>query len=262
MNPTLITVTHDGPIATVLMDRPEQRNALNPALIGELTAAFSDLDRDPDLRVVVLAGAGPTFSAGADAEYMRAMAGFGFAENVADAERVAELFSAIRDCPKPVVARVHGAAMGGGSGLVAACDIAVAAADTRFAFSEARLGIVPAVISPFVLPRIGVAAARELFLTGQPFDATRALQIGLVARVVPAEGLDTAVAEMVAALLPAGPEAQAAIKRLIPAVTGSADPAAVRAFTTHLIAERRASEEGQEGLAAFLEGRRPRWAVE
>lgn len=254
----MIRIERDGAVARVIMARPEQRNALNPAMIEEMTTAFHFVAAATEVRVVVLVGEGPVFSAGADAEYMRSIGTFGHAENVADAERVAELFAAIRDCPKPVVARVHGAAMGGGAGLAATCDIAVAAHDTRFAFSEARLGIVPAVISEFVLPKIGVAAATELYLTGETFGADKALAIGLIARAVPAADLDAAVEDRVNALLVAGPEAQAAIKRMLRFIPG-ADPAAVRAYTTNLIAERRASDEGREGLAAFLERRKPGW---
>lgn len=254
----MIRIEQAGDLATVTMARPEQRNAFNPAMIAALRQAFAELGGASGLRAIVLAGEGPVFSAGAEVDYMRSIAGFGEAENQADAERLAGLFAAIRDCPKPVLGRIQGAAMGGGAGLTAACDIAVAAEGCRFAFSEARLGIVPAVISEFVLPKIGAGAARELFLTGETFGAERALAIGLVHRVVPEAELDAAVAERVQALLAAGPEAQAAIKRLIPFVA-AAPPAEIRAFTTHLIAERRASEEGREGLAAFLERRKPAW---
>lgn len=273
-----IRVERAGPVLHVWMARPETRNAFNPEMIAELRRVFEDLAlpnavgpalpnaEDPAAagagvapRIVVLAGEGRIFSAGADLEWMRSMAAYGFDENRADADRLAALFRAIRDCPLPVIGRIQGAAMGGGSGLVAACDIAVAAADCRFAFSEARLGIVPAVISPFVLPRIGPSAARELFLTGEIFDAERARAIGLVHRVVEADALDAAVAERVAALLPAGPQAQAAIKRLIPFVAAQDDSESSRDFTARLIAERRASAEGQEGMAAFLERRAPAW---
>jgi methylglutaconyl-CoA hydratase len=252
------------------MARPDTRNAFNPEMIADLREVFEGL-ASPELhgrkaldaggppRVVVLAGEGRIFSAGADLAWMRSMATYSLEENRADADRLAALFRAIRDCPLPVIGRIQGAAMGGGSGLVAACDIAVAAADCRFAFSEARLGIVPAVISPFVLPRIGPSAARELFLTGEIFDADRARAIGLLHRVVDAAELDAAVAERVDALLPAGPQAQAAIKRLIPYVAAQDDSEASRDFTARLIAERRASSEGQEGMAAFLERRAPAW---
>jgi methylglutaconyl-CoA hydratase len=252
-----VRVTRDGAVASVRMARPEQRNAFNPAMIAELTDVFRSFGGDDGVRVIVLSGEGSVFCAGADIDYMRTIGSFGHDENVADARRLGELFLAIRECPRPVVARVHGAAMGGGVGLVADCDLAVAAAGTRFAFSEARLGIVPAVIAPFVVPRIGVSAAQELFLTGERFDTERALAIGLVARVVPEDRLDGAVAERVASLLAGGPGAQATIKRLLAVVAGR-DPALLD-FTARLIAERRASPEAREGLSAFLERRRPDW---
>ncbi len=270
-----IRVERRGPVVWVTMDRRETRNAFNPTMIGELTRAFLDLGAGGGQasqgaaeveslgpRVIVLAGEGRIFSAGADLDWMRSMAGYSTEENVADALRLAALFSAIRDCPLPVIARVQGAAMGGGSGLVAACDIALAAEGARFAFSEARLGILPAVISPFVLPRIGVSAARELFLTGERFDAERARQIGLVSRVVPEDELSEAVDERVAALLPAAPGAQADIKRLIPALGSMVEPEEILDMTARMIAERRASDEGQEGMSAFLERRRPAWVDE
>lgn len=254
-----VRVTVADRVARIVLDRPDRRNAFDAGLIATLTEAVQRAGADPDVRVVVLSGAGPVFSAGADLAYMRACAGYAYADNVADARRLAGLFLALRDCPRPVVARVHGAAMGGGAGLVAAADIAVAAAGTRFALSEARLGLLPAVIAPFVLPRIGATAARELFLTGEVFDAAHALGIGLVARVVPDADLDGAVAERVAALLAAGPEAQAAIKRLLPSVAGWR-PELVE-LAAEAIAERRASAEAAEGLSAFLERRAPGWAL-
>ena len=253
-----VQVRRDGAVACVEMRRPEQRNAFTPAMIADLAAAFTALGTATDVRVILLSGAGPAFSAGADVGYMRTVAAAGPTENLADARRLAGLFLAIRDCPKPVVARVHGAAVGGGAGLVAASDIAVAAEGTRFAFPEVRLGILPAVIAPFVLPRIGLGATRELFLTGERFDAARAAAIGLVARVVPEAGLDAAVAERIDALLQGGPEAQAAVKALLPRLTGW--DAGLVDLTGRLIAERRASAEGREGLAAFLERRSPAWA--
>lgn len=260
MTATTLQIRRRGPVAWVLMDRAAQRNAFNPAMIAELTDAFRNLAAEADrARVAVLAGDGDIFSAGADVEWMRAMGALGVEDNVADAHRLADLFQAIRDCPLPVIARVQGAAMGGGSGLVAACDLAVAAAGTRFAFSEARLGIVPAVISPFVLSKVSPGAGRELFLTGETFDAARAREIGLVSRVAEPNELDEAVEERVQALLAAGPKAQAAIKQLVPRVLAANDPAAMRDYTTRLIAERRASGEGREGLTAFLERRKPEW---
>ena len=260
MATTTLQIHRVGSVTWVLMDRAAQRNAFNPTMIAELTDIFRTLSQHPDgSRVAVLAGEGDIFSAGADVDWMRSMGTLGVAANITDAHLLADLFQAIRDCPLPVIARVQGAAMGGGSGLVAACDLAVAAEGTRFAFSEARLGIVPAVISPFVLSKVNPGPGRELFLTGETFDAQRAREIGLVSRVVPAAQLDEAVEERVGALLAAGPEAQAAIKQLVPLVLAANSPAAMRDYSTRLIAERRASTEGREGLTAFLERRRPGW---
>jgi methylglutaconyl-CoA hydratase len=247
----------DGPVARVVLSRPDRRNAFGPAMIAALTEAFVALGRDDEARVVVLSGEGPVFSAGADLEYMRAIAELDQRANVADALRLADLFSAVRDCPKPVVARVQGAAVGGGVGLVAAADIAVAADTTRFAFSEARLGIAPAVIAPYVLPRIGVTAARELFLTGEMFGAERARAVGLVSQVVPEGELDAAIADRVGELLRASPSAQAAIKRMIVHVDRHGD--AAREDMARLIADLRASADGRAGLSAFLERRPPPW---
>lgn len=254
-----LAVTRREGVATVTLDRPEVHNAFNPALIEELTRCFAALGGDAGVRAVVLTGAGRSFSAGADIEAMRQSLDLTPAENVADAERLAALFATIDRCPKPVVARVNGAAIGGGVGLVAVCDVAVAAEGTRFAFSEVRLGIAPAVIGPYVVRRIGPGHARALFLTGARFDAARAREIGLVHRVVPAEGLDAAVAEVVAALLAGGPAAQAAIKALLADLPGL-EEAGARAYTTDLIARLRTGAEGQEGLRAFLEKRPAAWA--
>lgn len=258
-HPASVRVERAGAVASVHLARPERHNAFDDDLIAELSAALAMLAEDDAVRVLVLRGDGPSFSAGADLGWMRRMGGYGFDENVADAERLADLLAAIRDHPCPVVARVHGAAMGGGVGLVAACDLAVAAEGTRFALSEVRLGLVPAVIAPFVLPRIGIAAARELCLTGEVFDADRARAIGLVARVVPAPALDEAVAERVRALLSGAPGAQGVVKRLLRDV--AADPAGARSLTTRTIAIVRASDEGRAGMAAFLERRPPPWTT-
>lgn len=255
--PRTIRVAREGAVATVTLDRPVLHNAFDPTMIAELHAAFAALGADPEVRAIVLAGEGRSFSAGADLEWMRTIADQGEEENLADALRLADMLAAIRDCPRPVLARVHGAAMGGGLGLVAACDIALAAEGTRFAFSEARLGLAPAVIAPFVLPRIGVSAARELFLTGERFGAERAREIGLVARVLPAEALDEAVAERVGALLAGAPGAQAEIKALIRDVDERPDEARER--TAALIARLRGAEEGRAGMAAFLGRETPPW---
>lgn len=254
-----VEVSLAGPIARVFLARPSVRNAFDGPTVEALSAAILDLSSREDVRVIVLGGHGPAFSAGADLAWMRRVAAFTPEENAADARALAALFEAIDLSPKAVVARVQGAALGGGAGLVAAADIAVAAAGTQFGFTEVRLGLVPAVICPFVLRRIGPAAARELFLTGERFPAERALAIGLVHRVVPAGELDTAVEGRVGELLQAAPGAVAAAKALVREVAFRR-PEDVREATVALIAERRAGAEGREGLLAFLERRKPRWA--
>lgn len=254
----MIEVQHDGPVATVTLNRPESHNALTPQMIGALTAAFLSLGKRPDVRVVVLTGSGRSFCAGADLGAMRATADYTFEENLADGEAIFDLMLAVDNCPKAVVGRINGAAIGGGAGIAACCDIAVAVDRARFAFSEVRLGIVPAVISPFVVAKIGAANSREFFLTGERFSAERAAQIGLVQHVVAEEALDEAVKERVEQLLLAASGAQADAKRLIRIVTrGSKEE--MREYTTELIAQRRASEEGREGMSAFLEKRPPKW---
>jgi methylglutaconyl-CoA hydratase len=252
--------THDR-VARVWLNRPQVRNAFDGRMVTELRAALDDLAASDSVRVVVLGGRGPVFSAGADLEWMRKMADFEHDENVREASEMADLFHALHVHPKPVVARVQGAALGGGAGLVAACDIAVAADGTRFGFTEVRLGLVPAVISPYVLARIGESATRELFLTGQRFEADRAREIGLVRAVVPEADLDAAVDRLVRELLQAGPRALAEAKALLHEVAGRGVEE-VREKTVERIAAIRASPEGQEGLRAFLEKRKPRWVGE
>jgi methylglutaconyl-CoA hydratase len=242
-----LRVERDGAILRVTMARPERRNAFDAALIAELTGAFADVG---DARAVVLAGEGSSFSAGADVEWMRASAALSHDENVADALRLRAMLEAIDGCPAPVIARVQGYALGGGLGLLACSDIVVCEPGAQFAFSEVKLGIVPAVISPFALAKIGPGAARRYFVTGERFGAEVALRIGLVHEV--AEDLDAAVSAVVAELSSAGPEAARAAKQLArPALSGEE--------TARRIAERRTSEEGQAGLAAFLEKRPPPW---
>ncbi|MGH3103759.1 MAG: enoyl-CoA hydratase-related protein [Gaiellaceae bacterium] len=241
----------DGDVLRITLSRPEARNAFDAALIAELAEAFVDVGR---ARAVVLAGDGPSFSAGADVEWMRAAVELGYAENIADALALRRMLEAIDLCPAPVVARVQGHALGGGCGLVACADIAVAAEDAVFAFSEAKLGIIPAVISPFALAKIGQGAARRFFLTGERFDAQTALRIGLVHEV--AADLDEAVGRIVGELLSAGPKAARAAKRLVLEAPLDGPETARR------IAERRTSDEGQEGLRAFLERRPPAWRSE
>jgi methylglutaconyl-CoA hydratase len=248
-----------GAVAWIWLTRPEVHNAFGAELIAELTQAFTGLAAGESTRVVVLAAEGPSFSAGADVNWMKRSLEYGVEENLADARRLEGLFASIANCPKPVIARVHGAALGGGAGLVAACDFAVAAEGAKFGFTEVRLGLVPAVISPFVLARIGPGAARPLFLTGERFDAARALRIGLVQEVVPEAGLDGAVDALVKHLLACGPKAVAVAKTILARVPHLSREEA-RAFTTQLIAETRVTPEAQEGLRAFLEKRKPAWA--
>lgn len=256
--PASLKLTHDGPVARISLSRPDSRNALNAALISEIARCFEELSEDGGVRVVVLSGEGRAFCAGADIGYMRQTAEFSYEENLQDARRLARMYRAVDECPKPVVARVHGAAIGGGAGLVAAADVAVAEEGTRFAFSEVRLGIAPATIAPFVVRKIGHSRARALFLTGGRFDARRAVEMSLVHEVVPEDGLDTAVESMVTELLAGGPMAQAAIKRLLRDVEAT-EPLEALGLMSPLIAELRTGEEGQEGLGAFLEKREPAW---
>jgi methylglutaconyl-CoA hydratase len=244
---TALRVERDGAILRVTLARPDRRNAFDAALIAQLTDAFGDVG---DARAVVLAGDGASFSAGADVEWMRSSVELSVEENVEDALTLRRMLEAIDGCPAPVVSRVQGHAFGGGAGLVACSDVAVAAEDAVFAFSEVKLGLIPAVISPFALAKIGPGAARRYFLTGERFDAQTALRIGLVHEV--AADLDSAVERIVGELLSAGPEAVRAAKRLVLERPDGAE-------TARWIAERRASEEGQEGLRAFLERSKPSW---
>lgn len=255
--PNTITITHDGPVARVTLNRPDVRNAFNEALIAELTAWVEGRGWG-DARVVVLAGAGKVFCAGADLAWMSKMVGYSREENVRDARALGRMFEALNAMPVPLVGRVHGAALGGGAGLAAVCDIVVAADDAVFGFTEAKLGIVPAVISPFAVAKIGQSAARELFLTAAKFTAARARDIGLVHAVGPASALDALVDGYVRELLTSGPEAVAGAKALVAHVAGRS-PGNVGELTAETIARHRTSDEGQEGMRAFLEKRKARW---
>jgi methylglutaconyl-CoA hydratase len=241
-----LRIAREGSILRITLARPERRNAFDAALIAELTDAFADVG---DARAVVLAGEGQSFCAGADVEWQRSAVDLSLDENVEDALRLYRMCETVDRCPAPVIARVHGYALGGGSGLVACTDIAIAAPEAVFGFSEVKLGIIPAVISPFVLPRIG-AHARRYFLTGERFGAETALRIGLVEEV--AEDLDGAVEAVVAEVLSSAPQAVREAKRLI-RERPSGDE------TAQIAARLRAGEEGQEGLRAFLDRRDPGW---
>jgi methylglutaconyl-CoA hydratase len=248
-----------GPVARVWLNRPDARNAFDGLMVTELRKTLFDLRSVDGVRVIVLGGRGASFCAGADLEWMKAMAGFSRAENLGEAQALADLFFTVYESPKPVVARVHGHALGGGAGLVAACDIPVAALGTQFGFTEVRLGIIPAVISPYVLGKIGESAARELFLTGERFEAVRAVEIGLVRAAVPEEDLDATVERRVEELLKAGPRAIAEAKALIREVAWRRIED-VQRYTVERIADLRVSAEGQEGMRAFLEKRKPDWS--
>jgi len=257
---TLAVAVRDA-VATVTLARPDVHNAFNETLIAELTAALRALDADAQVRTIVLAGQGRSFCAGADLNWMKRMAGYGHAENLADAMALATMLQTLSTVSKPTIARVHGAAFGGGVGLVAACDIALAAEGATFSLSEVKLGLIPATISPYVIEAIGVRAARRYFLSAERFAAAEALRIGLVHEVVPADALDARVDALLAALHAAGPRAQAAAKELIRAVALRPIDAAVIADTAERIAAVRASAEGKEGVAAFLGKRAPAWTT-
>ncbi|HVA27383.1 MAG TPA: enoyl-CoA hydratase-related protein [Candidatus Baltobacteraceae bacterium] len=252
--PTTIAVTTERNVARVTLARPDVRNAFNAQVIAELCDAFTALSHDESVRAVVLAGEGKTFCGGADINWMRGALELGYDRNVADAEAMSAMFRAIDGCAKPVIGRIHGAALGGGAGLTAVCDIAIASDETIFGFTEVKLGIIPAVISPFVLAKIGVSHARALFLTGERFNAARAHHIGLIHEIVALDAIDAAVERVVAEIRTAGPEAIATAKALIPAVTAAGYDDSL-SITAHAIAKARTSDEGQEGLRAFLERR-------
>jgi methylglutaconyl-CoA hydratase len=253
-----LKTTSDGAVATVTLNRPDAHNALNVALVEGITRLFEELAVDEGTRIVVLAGEGRSFCAGADVGYMRDAGGLSYEENLEDARRLAAMFRAVDECPKPVVAKVRGAAMGGGAGLVAAADVVVAEEEARFAFSEVRLGIAPATIAPFVVRKIGVSHARSLFLTGERFGAARAWEVGLVHESVPSKELDATVEKKARDLLQGGPAAQAAVKGLLRQLE-TLEPMDAPGPMSRVISELRTGEEGQEGLAAFLEKRDPRW---
>jgi methylglutaconyl-CoA hydratase len=260
MAQTTVSLTFADGIARVTLARPDVRNAFNAAMIAELHAAFTRVSSADDVRAVVLAGEGSVFCGGADIGWMRASLDLSFEANAIDAERMSDMFRAIDNCPRPVIARIQGAALGGGCGLAAVCDIVVAAEDARFGFTEVKLGIIPAVISPFVLSKIGASHARALFLTGERFDAARAARIGLVHEVVPSADLDAAVERVLAEIGSAGPAAVSAAKLLIRRVHDSTYEDS-RAITTQAIADLRITPEGQEGLRAFLERRKAAFCV-
>jgi len=249
-------------VAVVRLAREKVRNAFNETLIADLAAAFTKLGADAGVRAIVLAARGPAFCAGADLDWMRRMAGYSHDENRADARALADMLRTIYECPKPTIARVHGDAYAGGMGLVAACDIAVAAGTANFCLSETRLGLIPATISPYVIRAMGEQAARRYALTAERFDAAEALRIGFVHAVVAAEDLDARIVEILRALMQTSATAVAEAKRLVREVAGRPVDGQLAADTAERIAAIRASDDGREGVRAFLDKRKPRWVTE
>ncbi|HEX7639581.1 MAG TPA: enoyl-CoA hydratase/isomerase family protein [Burkholderiaceae bacterium] len=252
-------MSRDGPVARVFLNRPEVRNAFNDGVVAELARAFAGFAADDTLRAVVLGGHGKAFCAGADLGWMRAMADYTWEQNRADAQGLADMLHAIWSCPVPVVGRVHGDCYAGGVGLAAVCDVLVAAEGVQFCLSEAKLGLLPATIGPYVVRALGEQASRRYFITAERFDAARAHALGFVHELVPAEALDAKVDEIVAALVANGPAAVRACKRLVQDVAHRPVDAELRAETARRIADIRASAEGREGVQAFLNKREPAW---
>jgi len=256
---TTLTISREGKVATVTLNRPDVRNAFNETTIAEITQAFGELGAEEDLRAIVLAANGPAFCAGADLNWMKKMAGYTHAENHADALQLAEMLRTIYLCPKPVVAKVQGDCYAGGMGLVSACDIIVAVDQANFCLSEVKLGLIPATISPYVIKAMGENASRRYFLTAERFSAQEALRIGFAHEVVAADALDAKVAEIVKALVNNSPNAVQQAKVLVRDVVGQTVNDALLADTAERIAHIRASEQGREGVASFLEKRKPSW---
>jgi methylglutaconyl-CoA hydratase len=257
--PTII-YQQEGPVARVRLNRPEVRNAVNDELIAELEKALKKIEKDKAIRVVILSGEGDFFCAGGDLNWLKSFAGASRKKNEADARRFAKLLSTLDRFPKPTIAQVHGAAIGGGVGLLAACDIAIAFENTVFALAEVKLGLIPAVISPFVIAKIGAAAARRYFLTGERFTTDVALRWGLIHEAVPMERLATTVDEIAKQFLSSGPEAVGACKELIRAIGAGLKPArTIQEYTIKKIASLGTTPEAREGIGAFLEKRKPNW---
>jgi methylglutaconyl-CoA hydratase len=254
-----LDVQRNGPVASVYLNRPEVRNAFNDGVIAELTQTFATLAADASLRCIVLGGHGKAFCAGADLNWMRAMAGYSWEQNRADAQALADMLWTIYICPVPVVGRVHGDCYAGGLGLAAVCDVLVAAEGVQFCLSEAKLGLLPATIGPYVVKAMGEQAARRWFVTAERFSAAQAQAMGFVHEVVGAESLDAKVEELVAALVANGPMAVRACKRLVQDIAGRPIDVDLRAETARRIADIRASDEGREGIQSFLAKRAPNW---
>ena len=253
-----LEIRREKNVVTVALNRPDVHNAMNEELMKELTLCFKELNNDESVRAVVLTGNGKSFCSGADLNWMKSMVSYSKEENIRDSRLLLDLFESIYNCKKPVIGRINGAAFGGGLGLIAVCDIAVALPDLKFAFSEVKLGLIPAVISTFVVKRIGVANMRRLFITGERFDSNHAWEIGLVDFVVPEGEFDSVVKKYVDMVCSSGPNAVREIKNLTSSYE-KLDEKIYKNFTVEKIAELRVSDEGQEGVNAFLEKRKPKW---
>lgn len=259
MSYTTVSLRKDGRIARVTFCRPEIHNAFNSTVITEMSDVFAKIETDKEIRVVLLTGEGKSFCAGADLNWMRSVVDQTYEQNLAESNALAELFYQMYTCPRPIVGRINGAAIGGGTGFVAVCDIAIAAESAKFSFSEVKIGVVPACIGPYVIKKLGEGKARELFITGERMKAARAYEVGLVNKVVPDDQLDSEVDTLVQSILTSGPNAVATAKRLVsevPAMT----PDQFKPYTAEMIAKLRLSDEGQEGMSAFLNKRKPSWA--
>jgi methylglutaconyl-CoA hydratase len=255
-----LQVSEEGGVLSVTLNRPDVHNAFNDELIAEAIDVFGSIDADTPLRAVVLRSGGANFCAGADLNWMSKMVAYTREENIRDSAHLAKMYALIDDCPVPVIGRIQGAAIGGGVGLVAVCDIAITTRTSKFGLSEVKLGILPAVISPYVIGKIGASHARALFFTGERFDAERALRIGLVHRVVETDAdLDDAVSDAIAQLLSSGPEAVKACKKLV-AYVSTSELADAIPYTIEAISERRVSSEGQQGMSAFLKKEKAPWS--
>lgn len=253
-----VEYTKDGRIANVSFCRPKVHNAFNSTVISEMADVFGKIEKDDDIRVVVITGEGKSFCAGADLNWMRGVVNQSFEENLAESNDLADLFWQIYTCRRPVIGKINGAAIGGGTGFVAVCDIAIAASSAVFSFSEVKIGVVPACIGPYVIKKMGEGKTRELFITGERMKAHRAHEVGLINKVVDDDALDAETDAVVEAILSSGPEAVAMAKRLISEVPGMT-PEQFKPYTAEMIAKLRVSDEGQEGMDAFLNKRKPRW---
>ncbi len=260
MSKVIVEVEHNG-VARVTLNNPEKQNAFNDAIIRELTNAFYGIACNPDVRLMILSSSGKNFSAGADLAWMKKMASYSHEKNLSDAKVLSEMFKSLHEIPQPTIVRIQGAAMGGALGLISCCDIALAEADSSFALSEVKLGLIPATISPYVVPAIGPRAARRYFVTGERFSAHKAKELGLVSEVLDREELDCCLENMVAALLANSPQATKKAKALVSLVESRALDRDLIEETCKLIADIRVSDQGQEGLSAFLEKRKPNWLM-